>query len=126
MMTLLLRPDNSPFIPVPLIADLQNLALDSRLKVIPGNGTDCRFPMPMNVLRPCGTSRRLWEETSSQLNIPSRLFGLKKRGEGIQSVLGDRRAHAGHQFLVVVQIVTSKKHGSEDFFGHHEVMNVSA
>jgi hypothetical protein len=27
MKTLLLRPDNSPFIPVPLIAELQSLAL---------------------------------------------------------------------------------------------------
>ena len=36
MLTLLLHPDNSPFIPVPLIAELQSLAPYSRLQVIPG------------------------------------------------------------------------------------------
>ena len=36
MLTLLLHPENSPFIPVPLIAELQSLAPDSRLQVIPG------------------------------------------------------------------------------------------
>ena len=36
MLTLLLHLDNSPFIPVPLIAELQSLAPYSRLQVIPG------------------------------------------------------------------------------------------
>ncbi|SVE54095.1 uncharacterized protein METZ01_LOCUS506949 [marine metagenome] len=36
MLTLLLHPNNSPFIPVLLIAELQSLAPDSRLQVFPG------------------------------------------------------------------------------------------
>ena len=36
MLTLLLHPDNSPFIQMPLIAELQSLVPDSRLHVIPG------------------------------------------------------------------------------------------
>mgnify|MGYP002036935645 CR=1 FL=1 len=36
MLTLLLHPENSPFIPVPLIAELQSLAPDSRLQVFRG------------------------------------------------------------------------------------------
>ena len=126
MLTPLLYPDNSPFIPVPLIAKLQSLSPDSRLQVFSGT----RHGLPFSHADEC--AQTLWDflvtlrKTSSQLNIPSRLFGRKKRGEGIQSVFGDRRAHACHQFLVVVQIVPGKQHGSEDFFGHHQVMDVSA
>ncbi len=44
MLTPLLYPDNSPFIPVPLRAKLQSLSPDSRLQVFSGTRHGLPFP----------------------------------------------------------------------------------
>lgn len=46
--------------------------------------------------------------------------------EVVQPALGYRRAEAGHQVLVVLQIVPGQQHGGEDFARFHKVVQVGA
>ena len=52
--TLLLHPDGSPFIPVPVMAELHKLLPNAALNVIGRRGTACLFPMRHSARRCCG------------------------------------------------------------------------